>query len=474
MQKQQQESLSINNNDRLYRNFIHSLRTQSTRSSYLSNLRYYMEFLNVKTLKELIDKPQKIIEADIKDYLVYLRNEKKLSHSTAKTYLAPIRKFYYVNSDYNFKWDLIISYLGNDDTDDDDNDEDIDLDQEDRPYTRSEVQKIFNAAQDIRVKIIISLLCSAGLRHGVLPNLKLRDLEKIEKYNLYKITAYRRSKKFKYYTFCSPECTKLIDSYLEYRKNQGENLNDNSPLIREQFSTKDKLKANNPRHLTLVTFRSLINDVLTKYTNLRKKLKFDHENKRKEGRNPTMLTHGFRKYFTVECTKAGIYPEFIELMLGHKLKGMRSHYMIPDIQTLLEGTTECKGYVTAIDSLTINDENRLQKQVKELKEQDDYQKYVIDKKIKEMEEQNKILNQKLIKYEEHVKYTKEWEQKINDIMESKFEEQHLNREYESIPVNQKGKKDSVFKNLMEIREKRIKHENDYENLLREHVDDDYY
>jgi hypothetical protein len=37
--------------------------------------------------------------------------------------------------------------------------------------------------------------------------------------------------------------------------------------------------------------------------------------------------------------------------------------------------------------LTIDEANRLQKQVQELKQQDDYQKYVIDKKMKEKDEQ---------------------------------------------------------------------------------------
>jgi hypothetical protein len=63
------------------------------------------------------------------------------------------------------------------------------------------------------------------------------------------------------------------------------------------------------------------------------------------------------------------------------LSDVRDHYMKPDINTLLKGTKEVKGYIAAIDSLTINDENRLSKQVHELKEKDDYQKYVIDKKM---------------------------------------------------------------------------------------------
>ncbi|MGH9979985.1 MAG: hypothetical protein ACRD6U_00350 [Nitrososphaeraceae archaeon] len=98
-------------------------------------------------MRELIEKPQKIIESDIKEYLVYLRKERKISYVTANMYLVPIRKFYYVNSDYQFKWDLITSYLGNDDTDDDD--EELEREGgEDRPYSKEEII-MSNAAQDM-------------------------------------------------------------------------------------------------------------------------------------------------------------------------------------------------------------------------------------------------------------------------------------------------------------------------------------
>jgi hypothetical protein len=39
-----------------------------------------------------------------------------------------------------------------------------------------------------------------------------------------------------------------------------------------------------------------------------------------------------------------------------------------------------------VPELTINEENRLSRQVQELKEKDDYQNYVIDKKLKEKDE----------------------------------------------------------------------------------------
>ncbi len=61
-----------------YNNFVYSYKTEVTRKSSLSILKYYMKFLGVESLRELVkNKPQKIIETDIKAYLVYLRNQKR-------------------------------------------------------------------------------------------------------------------------------------------------------------------------------------------------------------------------------------------------------------------------------------------------------------------------------------------------------------------------------------------------------------
>ena len=110
--------------DKIYTNFIYSFKTEVTRKNSMSILKYYMNFLGVTTLRELVEKPQKIIESDIKAYLIYLRNKKKLSYNTTVLYLSAIKKFYIVNTDHQIKWNLINMYLGNDDTDNDYDDED--------------------------------------------------------------------------------------------------------------------------------------------------------------------------------------------------------------------------------------------------------------------------------------------------------------------------------------------------------------
>lgn len=252
--------------------------------------------------------------------------------------------------------------------------------EEDRPYTRAEIHTMLKSANDVRTKIIILLITSSGMRVGAIPLLKIRNLVKNPELGIYQISVYEGSRKSNYKTFCTPECASLINSYLNYRKHSGEILKDASPLIREQFNPEDSFKVNNPRHIGTGLIKYLVNEVLVKYSALKEKLEYDYENKRKVGKNPTMLTHALRKFFDTECRKAGVYPDFVELLMGHKLPGVKHHYFKPDITTLLQGTKDCKGYITAINDLTINEEFRLTKKVQELNEKNEYQNYVIDKK----------------------------------------------------------------------------------------------
>jgi hypothetical protein len=53
-----------------------------------------------------------------------------------------------------------------------------------------------------------------------------------------------------------------------------------------------------------------------------------------------------------------------------------------------------------MDQLIINDEFRLSQQVLDLKEKDNYQNYIIDKKLKGKDEQIKILTSKIDDYVE--------------------------------------------------------------------------
>lgn len=49
---------------------------------------------------------------------------------------------------------------------------------------------------------------------------------------------------------------------------------------------------------------------------------------------------------------------FVEIVMGHDL-GLKRSYYKPQMYELLEGNDKMNGYISVIDDLTINEENRL-------------------------------------------------------------------------------------------------------------------
>ena len=189
-----QQSSTKHDDEYYYSNYIYSIKAKTTKTDYTFRLKYFMQFLGIKEGKYSLligNKDKKSIEDDIKSFLIYLRKDRKLTYLSAFHYLNSIRKFYYVNSDYDIRWKLIRMYLGDDDNDGHNNNKtELETKEEDRPYTRQEVQTMLKTANDIRSKIIILLISSSGIRMGAIPELKLGNLVKIEKYGLYQITVY--------------------------------------------------------------------------------------------------------------------------------------------------------------------------------------------------------------------------------------------------------------------------------------------
>lgn len=165
-----------------------------------------MQYRKVENCDQLLEGDPKLIQSQLIDYIISLREENKLSATTINTKMAAIKKFYDTN-DIELKWKKIKSYVGKGKNK---------KNKKDRPYTKTEISKMLEKA-DQRGRIAILLMTSSGIRVGAIPSLKIRNLEKIDKYNLYKITVYENEEE-EYTTFCTPECAAEIDSYLEYRQ----------------------------------------------------------------------------------------------------------------------------------------------------------------------------------------------------------------------------------------------------------------
>jgi integrase len=238
---------------------------------------------------------------------------------------------------------------------------------EDRPYTHSEIQLLLQRTSP-RNRAIILLMCSAGLRVGAL-SLRIRDLEAIDKYGIYKLNVYATSKKSRYFSFCSVECRKEIDSYLEWRRRWGERLEPDSPLFQRDFNSRAERDRSKERvnPFQTDTIRWFV-CMLLRDTGIRPitPMTEGESNKHTHPRSHIMQCHGFRKFFESNAFKAGMNNMYIRRLMGQKA-GLEDSYLKISEEELLERSDRHTGYVDIIDQLTINDEHRLRREVEVLK-----------------------------------------------------------------------------------------------------------
>jgi integrase len=374
-----------NNSNQYYKNFINSCKSEATKNYYRSSLGYFMKYLQIEPeddYSKLIDgRDAKIIAADIIDWIIHLKDIEKKSPASINLYIAAVKHFYMIN-------DVIL------------NTKRINAFKpefrnvvEDKPYTREQIKILLDKAEQ-RNRAIILLLSSSGMRVGALPNLRIGDLTPVDKYNIYQIQVYRRSsKKSRYVTFCTPECRKEIDTYLEYRKRYGERITENSPLFRTTFNHGDQLKAAYKiKPLCTSAIKHIINELLN-VTGVRPSRKMNQAEgqlwpQHNYNRHTNLMQlHGFRKFFYTTCTTSGLSTLYTEMLMGHDT-GLKERYTKLTPEDLLEGNDKNVGYVDAIYYLTINEENKLKRQVETLR----IEKSKIDELSMEMEKLKKALN----------------------------------------------------------------------------------
>lgn len=144
-----------------------------------------------------------------------------------------------------------------------------------------------------------------------------------------------------YNIFITPECRKALDFYLDLRSRYGEKLKDESPLVREQFDLRNPGK---PKIFNKQAIQYKIYDLC-------RRAGIDKKN--------ILALHGFRKFFTTQLVHSKVNPEIREMLLGHKI-GLASSYYKPTVDEMMVE------YEKAIDNLTIDHANRLQRKVETL------------------------------------------------------------------------------------------------------------
>jgi integrase len=339
-------------------NFINSLKSDSTKEGYRNALLRFMQHFHIKDTNTLSQLPPKDIESYLKNYIQFLKEEKR-SIQSMNMVLSAVNHFCVMN-DIVINYKKICKFKSP-----------AKKHNFDKAYTHQDISKVLQLSP-LRLKVAILIYASTGMRKGALVSLKLRHLKKTD--NFYKFTIYEGEKE-QYYTFCTPETASLIDEYLDYRRRSGEKLTDDSPLIREEFDIYDleQIKKRS-RAISSNTIGNTLLVYLLK-TGLR-----DINRESQFTRKPIPLLHGFRKFFTTQLVNSKVNPEIREMLLGHKI-GLASAYYRPTEDEMLEE------YMKAVNNLTINEENRLKIKIQKL----EVEKSRIDK----LEENFKILQKRI-------------------------------------------------------------------------------
>jgi hypothetical protein len=230
----------------------------------------------------------------------------------------------------------------------------------DRAPSLEDIKRIIEYP-DRRIKAIVCTMSSSGIRLGAWDYLRWKDIQPIRGNNgeiiAARIIVYAEDEE-EYFSFITPEAYHELEKWMNYRKESGETINGNSWVLRKMWNTKQGFKRgfiDSPKKLKSTGVKRLMEDALW-IQGLRKKLE---DGKR---RHEFQADHGFRKWFKTRCEISGMKPINIEKLMGHSIGISGSYYRATENELLDD-------YKKAIDFLTIGNENRLQKQIKDVVEQ---------------------------------------------------------------------------------------------------------
>jgi integrase len=277
---------------------------------------------------------------------------KELSEGTLSNYVKAIKLFCSMNDLLVINWDRIRRGMP------------IERHSaNDRIPTLEEIKKLLEHS-DRRIKIIVTIMISSGIRVGSFDYLQWKHVIPIKRKGVIiaakLIVTNTKINNRQYFSFISPEAYNLLKDYMDFRHLHGEKITGESWLIRDTWQKIDRNQghghrlglAKYPRKIGSITIRNMLFEAW-QIQGVRPKLESGIRN------HEFKSSHSFRKAFETICQKAKMNHNNIKLLMDHSL-GESQNYHRPLEEDILED------YLKAVDLLTINEENRLKLKVEKL------------------------------------------------------------------------------------------------------------
>ncbi len=368
---------TINNDNHPLTLFLSMLEAPESKRQYPKRLQNFFNFLNlegdikeqalsfVKHYKYKDDDGEKL-EGRLLAFAKYQKervDKKEISPTTVPNYFKAVKLFCQANRlSKNIEWKNISKTMprGLNAADD-------------RAPTLEEIQKLLEFP-DRRIKPLVLILVSSGIRIGAFETLKWKHITPIYDQKqpqnssiiqAAKILVYPGDRE-QYYSFLTPEAYTAVKDWMDYRSTCGEKITKESFVMRDIWQNGDLEGASNPKPLNQAAITRLLNRAWQAQ-------KIRQQLPKGEKRHEFKTAHGFRKYFKTQAEQARIPSIKIELLMGYSL-GVTDSYIRFSEEQMLED------YLLGIEYLTVNQNIVLIN--KSIKQPSEY----MQQSLKEMEE----------------------------------------------------------------------------------------
>lgn len=361
IQKWSNFALEESKKSRAYRNFYHAKKSNlKTMATYAFCFDRFMKFVykfypdQKLDYDKLVTLDQKEITAIIRDYIYEINDTMK--GNSVQNYINPVRVFFGMN-DVTPNPYIITNAIKSEDS----------IPGGGVAATDDDVKNMLDITTNPMKKALIHFIASTGIRPGALndPILCMKHLTDMPD-DCKAIKVYDQSKEG-YWAFLTPEAAKYLLRYINFRKEKGETINDESPLFRPILNTKVK-------HLRCSTARDMVVDLIEKAGVARVKT---------GNRYDKAAMYMFRKRFNTKLKMENqVNSNIAEKLMAHK-RGLDGTYLAPTKE-------ECfNEFKKAILTLTVDPTERQKIQIK-----------IKDEEITELQEKQKEIDEDKIEMNE--------------------------------------------------------------------------
>lgn len=284
-----------------YHEFIASINTNATKANYAESMRRFVKFHKITDYDKLLEWDSEKITDKLLEWVDSMTDD-GLKGVTIRAQLSGPELFFQVNRKLWHKV-LVRKRIRSDE----------DIPGGDEPYTTEDISRMLSATKQPRTIALVHFLASCGIRPGgfVDPVLRMKHLEQIE--DCFSVEIYAGTR-FSYWVFLTPEASKAMKNYLEWRKLKNISTYPESPLFASFAKKPRKNKKRKTKHYEYLTdsnVDSIIRHLLVNAGITRKKGSSERYDK--------AALYGFRKrYDTILKETNDINLLLAEKMMAHK------------------------------------------------------------------------------------------------------------------------------------------------------------